>query len=536
MQNITLKSYAECMDEISSNRLYEGLLAYGLFSEKLPPIFSSEKFYEYCEKISQPFAGVEHDFIIFESTRNTNTIREIGIPNPMGYQCLCAALRDNWDDIRIHLKNQTLHQNYKISRIHIRIDNNTNKLLKIDYDDLFQAPQRGRKAIFAMSSENWRVDGTPQVDLRIGSQYRVKADISSCFPSTYTHALPWAILGKETAKLQRKKGWYNDLDFRCRNIKNGETHGLLIGPHSSNLLSEIILTVVDKKLYDDGFKFTRHIDDYTCYVESIAKAHEFIQKLSKFLRYFGFTLNNKKTQVEELPLSNEEDWVNQLNSFSLNSSSGITTYKHVSRYIDLSIKLFYKNEKNSAIFNYAFKVISGGNLSINAEKYTVKTAIHLALKYTYLIPILEEYVFKKYSTVTNTLIENFSNRLFYIAFESGNHESLCYSIYFSLIYNFHLKEFDVQDITQNIKFKKIFESDNCISKLMLYFYCKKYHNHSTVKTYITNHAQSLSSNEMDKNWLFIYEVLSSGNLQGEWKPLKQAKVSFIHPEFIKAIS
>lgn len=92
------------MDEISSNRLYEGLLAYGLFSEKLPPIFSSEKFYEYCEKISQPFAGVEHDFIIFESTRNTNTIREIGIPNPMGYQCLCAALRDNWDDIRIHLK------------------------------------------------------------------------------------------------------------------------------------------------------------------------------------------------------------------------------------------------------------------------------------------------------------------------------------------------------------------------------------------------------------------------------------------------
>ena len=33
MQNITLKLYAECMDEISSNRLYEGLLAYGLFSE-----------------------------------------------------------------------------------------------------------------------------------------------------------------------------------------------------------------------------------------------------------------------------------------------------------------------------------------------------------------------------------------------------------------------------------------------------------------------------------------------------------------------
>ena len=29
-------------------------------------------------------------------------------------------------------------------------------------------------------------------------------------------------------------------------MRNGETHGLLIGPHTSNLLSEIILTVVEK--------------------------------------------------------------------------------------------------------------------------------------------------------------------------------------------------------------------------------------------------------------------------------------------------
>ena len=35
------KKYADFMDEISSDELYEGLLAYGLFTDKLPPVFTS---------------------------------------------------------------------------------------------------------------------------------------------------------------------------------------------------------------------------------------------------------------------------------------------------------------------------------------------------------------------------------------------------------------------------------------------------------------------------------------------------------------
>lgn len=52
------------------------------------------------------------------------------------------------------------------------------------------------------------------------------------------------------------------------NLTNGETHGLLVGPHASNLLSELILTRIDKTLFDEGYRFVRHIDDYLCYVDS----------------------------------------------------------------------------------------------------------------------------------------------------------------------------------------------------------------------------------------------------------------------------
>lgn len=536
MSNTRIKSYMDCMNEISHDRLYEGLLAYGLFSEKLPPIFSSQSFYTYCQNKSITFSAVEHDYIVFESIRNTNTIREIGIPTPMAYQRLCAMIRDNWDTIRTHFKLQTEKQNYKISRIHIRIDAHTRKIFNTDYNNTLTSSQQDKKELFSMSSENWRVDGTPQVDLRIGSRYRVKADISTCFPSIYTHAIPWAVIGKAQAKQQRRGGWYNDLDHTCRNIKNGETHGLLIGPHSSNLISEIILTVIDKQLYDQNFRFMRYVDDYTCYVDSIAQAQNFIQKLSRFLRQFGLTLNNKKTAIEELPLADEEDWVSQLNSLNIETYKGITTYKDALRYLDLAINLFYSNNKNCAIFNYALKVLSGKNLSTNAEIYTVKTVLHLALKYTYLVPHLQNYIFKIYSTTTKQQIKNFSDRLFYDSLYSGNHEPLCYAIYFALIYKFQLKEFEGEKITRNKNFKQILNSENCISKLMLYFYCKKYHTHSSIEKHIKDHAKSLYQNDMDKNWLFIYEVLSSGQLKDEWKSLKKENISFLHPDFIREIS
>jgi hypothetical protein len=51
-----------------------------------------------------------------------------------------------------------------------------------------------------------------------------------------------SMAGKDVAKSNRDKNkWFNQIDFYTRNLKDQETHGLLIGPHASNLLSEIIL-------------------------------------------------------------------------------------------------------------------------------------------------------------------------------------------------------------------------------------------------------------------------------------------------------
>ena len=47
-----IKKYSDFIDEISNDELYEGLLAYGFISEKIPPVFTTIPFYEYCQTIS----------------------------------------------------------------------------------------------------------------------------------------------------------------------------------------------------------------------------------------------------------------------------------------------------------------------------------------------------------------------------------------------------------------------------------------------------------------------------------------------------
>ena len=123
-------------------------------------------------------------------------------------------------------------------------------------------------------------------------------------------------MGKTIAKQNRndKKEWYNILDSACQKLRNGETHGLMIGPHASNLLSEIILTAVDKGLCKK-YKYIRNIDDYICYVSNMEEAQNFLTDLREYLREYDLSINYKKAQISPLPLATVEDWVRELAGF-----------------------------------------------------------------------------------------------------------------------------------------------------------------------------------------------------------------------------
>ena len=106
------------MNIINRDELYDGLLGYGLFSEMLPPFLTSEQFLKYCK--NHPDIGGEKgsQYIEYNSVRNINIPRSIGIPSPFNYHALCKALSENWDMIKDHFRSKTMNDEYKKSRIH----------------------------------------------------------------------------------------------------------------------------------------------------------------------------------------------------------------------------------------------------------------------------------------------------------------------------------------------------------------------------------------------------------------------------------
>lgn len=508
------------MNEISSDELYEGLLAYGFFAEKLPPVFTAVPFFNYCETISNPFIAGWNDYMTFRVMRNISIPRIMGIPNPFKYQRACSELRDNWDQLRAHFHAQTDGQSYRISRIHVRKKYN-------------------ERRIFEMNYKNWRVDGNPESDLLVHdkgiSRFIVQADISACFPSIYTHSIPWALVGKEEAKKRaRDNTWYNRIDKACSDMCNGETHGLLIGPHASNLLSEIILTVIDKKLYDKGYRHARNIDDYNCYVGSHDEAQRFLRDLEEDLREFDLPLNHKKTKVIELPIGIEKNWKHQLSDLPKVGKSGIVEYPQVNTFIDTALMLATETG-DFAILNYAIKKLEGAKISDNGKKLAAKRFIHMAALYPYLLHLMEEYVFTPYG-VDISEIKALSDTIFRDAVNLNDYESLCYSIYFAVRFDFVLEEFENDYIKAQ---DYVIKSRDCLLLIMTWIYFMKQNhwkrNATQVKP-LNKVASELEKTDIDRYWLFCYEVLPRNSLSGQWRSMKQAGISFIRGEIINGTS
>ncbi len=495
--------YYEYMTEISSDELYKGLLAYGLFSDKLPPIFTSDKFYEYCLRKRHNFEQSPHNYVYFENMRSVNVPRPLAIPNPMAYQLLCDCLKSNWENIKQHFIHMTDFQTYKVSRIHIR--------------KIYQST-----ALFEMNYDNWRVDGSPEIDLAFGKRYLVKADISSCFPSTYTHAIPWALVGKQIAKANRNLDfWYNSIDSLSRHIKHDETQGLLIGPHTSNLLSEIILTAIDKEM--KVWKYTRNIDDYLCYVDTYEDAQKFLTELGASLRAYSLNLNHKKTEIVELPFAVTEHWLRKLNKFNLLNKHGSTDYNLAQAYLDYAVELMHENKNNASILYYAIKVLAGSNLTSNAREYCAKTIMNLSMLYPYLVITLDEFVFSKYCVgcQDHKCIKDYSSIVFMRGLQSRNYELVSYSLFFAIKYGFLIDNFNVNDVIN---------SKDCVAMLFASIYAKELHDsQSTQALKAVATAFAMDDDTFDQNWLFAYEVLSDSKLPSNWKALKRSKVTFVKP-------
>ncbi|MFK8274741.1 RNA-directed DNA polymerase [Capnocytophaga cynodegmi] len=512
-----MKLYYKFYEEIDEDKLFKGLLAFGLFSEKIPNFLSSEKFFEYIKTKKFPYNDKKPtDYIRYSNMRNINILRPLSIPDPFSYANQIEIIRQNWTKIKEHFKTKSNNQNHKVSRIHIR--------------NLYN-----KESLFEMNYKNFEDDGNPENKLFIKNKYVVNVDISNCFPSIYSHSISWALVGKNIAKQQSSKNfeneYFNQIDFYTRNLKFGETNGILIGPHSSSVISEIILCCIDYELCELGYKFYRNIDDYTCYTNSYAKAEKFIIEITEELKKYELSLNSKKTKITKLPQASVTNWVAQLNHYyfkdeyhTINGKIGLKL-SELRNFIDYSVKIMTENDNNSAILNYMIKILSNKYLGSKAKEYYIDKIHHLVLLFPYLVLVLEKYIFQKHN-ISPEKIKEISEDLYEEGKIRKNYELCSYVIYFSLKYKFQLN----QSISSQLKNDSI-QSNDCIFLMLSYLYDKKYQNKKYLKEY-KDLANNYYKDDFGRYWLFCYEVLTQNELNNIYKDLKKNKVSFILNEFL----
>lgn len=498
-----MKKYYEYLEEITSDELYEGFLGYGMFEKNLPSIFSSELFFNYCSNIAAPSdSRGSYQYVSYESLRNNGLMRQYAIPVPMAYEKLCRCLADNWDNIKQHFKNTTTNQTHKISRIHIRKKRDTKQLLDINY------PKESSNFDFL---EN----------MLLGKRYVLRTDINAYFPSVYTHSIPWALCGKEHAKFNRDKSlWFNQIDKCAQNMTDGETHGILVGPHASHLLSEIILTVVDKQLSEMDFEFVRRVDDYTCYIETYEKAVHFLVTLRKKLGEFGLLINDKKTEITALPETEEDVWLtsmrNGINTIG-RDKYGFVSKLGIIEYLDLAKRL-YEQCENAAVYNYALKALSKQEFGIDSpsKKYFVEQFLHLSVLYPYLLPLLDVYMFDAHCIESET-IRRYTNFIIKEGYRLQNEMMFVHGLYYAIKWNFEILDFNVDNVIS---------LDSCLALTLAFKYSQLTNNKVALQK-LRAYAKMIKASDFDKHWIFLYEIRPKSDLSGDWQSMKENGVTFL---------
>lgn len=349
--------------------------------DETPPLFTTESFTpEAADAVIAAFDAKGASFrkrgfdqIAYRTTRFTNASRLMHIPHPMAYARLCKQLQDSWGETSLN-----------------RITENPSSKIKPEQhedgrlfvSDEYETTPTGRVVI--MGTDDDVAERRASILASMGKRYFVEADVSSCFPTIYTHALAWSLVGHEEAKRRRNDhaAWFNQIDARQRLLKRNETLGVPVGPATSNIACEIVLWPVDEALRAK-YTFTRHIDDYRAFCDSRDHAEQFVRDLEHELSRYLLQLNVKKVFFEELPRPITASWVLEMRNRLPRAGASA---RDVVDYLDYAIALD-RREPDGSILKYACRSISN-KLTADSREIFCQYSLNLSSHSPVVLPIL----------------------------------------------------------------------------------------------------------------------------------------------------
>lgn len=221
-------------------------------------------------------------------------------------------------------------------------------------------------------------------------KFILKTDIKNFYPSIYTHSIAWAIHTKQEIRKKGNRSAFDKyvglvIDKLFQYSNDGCTNGIAIGPAISDLIAEIILSAVDtecskiieaKKIDFIGVRFK---DDYRFLCNSKQDANFIIKTLQKQMSLFNLSLNESKSQVDELPEGLFREWTAEYQPYSLKYKRKIS-YKRFENSIRGTLKVDKKFEGVGVVDRFLSELYTKKNkLKFEFKDKDLEKAISLML-------------------------------------------------------------------------------------------------------------------------------------------------------------
>ncbi len=288
------KATAKLVRALDKGEVAHWLLNNGYYPEQyvLPPSFCVTGF----RLKGKPYAKdlkdlARRNLVNISYPKSLLTSRVFGIQHPFNYHDIVYWIINDWDSIIDHL----FHLDLKIFSYSFPIPVNARKTGSL-------SPLRSGRMIY-----EW-VEMAEKDMVAEAHKYNliIRADITNFYNSVYTHSIAWAIHGREEALADKEcllTG--NKIDRLIQYANDGRTNGIPVGSALSDLIAEIILSSIDrkvsKKLKDIDFIGSRFKDDYRILCNSKSDEKIILKELSDELVSFNLLINEHKTKVLTLP-------------------------------------------------------------------------------------------------------------------------------------------------------------------------------------------------------------------------------------------
>lgn len=306
----------------------------------MPTCFTSEKFAAHATALGKEWRAFypnrckeECAYERYSVARVGHSRRPICVPNPVAQYFLADCISNNWGIIK---------RKFSKSKISLSV------------------PILGAEEGRAISITPIKELNEKRLLQSVQHKYCLTTDVSQFFPSIYTHAISWAVEGKEIAK---KKSNRNNksllgpkLDEFCRYTQLNQTIGIPIGPDTSHILAELVGTAIDLEIkqaigrWPQGF---RHVDDFSFYFYTENEALRALTAISNALATYELKINIQKTKIVQIEGGQSDSWIHHFDSFEFSVQRHVQR-KDLHRFFDLAFSLAKSNEDENVV-QYALR-------------------------------------------------------------------------------------------------------------------------------------------------------------------------------------